>query len=358
MNNLYKNLFINILNIILSLLLLIIYLINTKSNTKSKSNVIVLNKSINTKYGKYTLSFIDTFNDLNNWNIQDGLDKLTNTCAKYDKTQIITDTNGVHLKFGPKIDDTKNIKKICCGNDPSGKKHCNDSCLLAPRMTSHFSQKYGLFMFTAKVPKGKDLFPALWLSTTNDWPKGGEIDIMETINTHKNRPNFTSRIMVPIDSDFLTKNSKNYYVGVSVPPDDKPDDLTFVNDSFWNDFHVYALDWYVIEDNVYYDFYLDVELNINGDIINISDNQKATPIKRYNLKDLVNTYKSYKPTSKYPPQYNLTDYTKIRDAVEPLHLVMNIAIGGAWDNKCGGNDCSQCNNESGEMIVKKVEVWK
>jgi hypothetical protein len=304
---------------------------------------------------------MDTFKNLNNWNIQDGLDKLTNTCAKYDKTQIITDNNGVHLKFGPKIDDTKNIKKICCGNDPSGKKHCNDSCLLAPRMTSYFSQKYGLFMFTAKVPKGKDVFPALWLSTTNDWPKGGEIDIMETINTHKNRPNFTSRVMVPIDSDFLNKNSKNYYVGVSVPPDDKPDDLTYVDESFWNDFHVYALDWYEkFEDNVYnvyYDFYLDVELNTNGDIINISDSKKATPIKRYNLKDLVNTYKYYKPNSNYPPQYNLTDYTKIRDAVEPLHLVMNIAIGGAWDNKCGGNDCSECNNESGEMIVKKIEVW-
>ena len=56
-----------------------------------------------------------------------------------------------------------------------------------------FSQAYGLFQFTARLPAGSDLWPALWLlpnpsSTTSDlasgvyggWPNSGEIDVMES----------------------------------------------------------------------------------------------------------------------------------------------------------------------------------
>jgi beta-glucanase (GH16 family) len=56
-----------------------------------------------------------------------------------------------------------------------------------------FSQAYGLFQFTAKLPAGSDLWPALWLlpkptSSTADlasgvyggWPNSGEIDVMES----------------------------------------------------------------------------------------------------------------------------------------------------------------------------------
>jgi beta-glucanase (GH16 family) len=56
-----------------------------------------------------------------------------------------------------------------------------------------FSQAYGLFQFTARLPAGPDLWPALWLlpqtTSTNsnlasgvygNWPTSGEIDVMES----------------------------------------------------------------------------------------------------------------------------------------------------------------------------------
>jgi beta-glucanase (GH16 family) len=48
-----------------------------------------------------------------------------------------------------------------------------------------FSQKYGRFAVKAKLPRGRGLWPAIWLMPNNDkkycWPHGGEIDIMENI---------------------------------------------------------------------------------------------------------------------------------------------------------------------------------
>jgi beta-glucanase (GH16 family) len=44
-----------------------------------------------------------------------------------------------------------------------------------------FSQTYGLFQFTARMPAGPDLWPAFWLlPKTGDWPTAGEIDVMES----------------------------------------------------------------------------------------------------------------------------------------------------------------------------------
>jgi beta-glucanase (GH16 family) len=47
-----------------------------------------------------------------------------------------------------------------------------------------FSQAYGLFQFTAKLPAGKALWPGLWLMPVKNayggWPTSGEIDVMES----------------------------------------------------------------------------------------------------------------------------------------------------------------------------------
>jgi len=71
----------------------------------------------------------------------------------------------------------------------------NGTNVTSARITTQnlFSQAYGLFQFTAKLPAGTSLWPALWLlpkptSTTSDlasgvyggWPRSGEIDVMES----------------------------------------------------------------------------------------------------------------------------------------------------------------------------------
>lgn len=49
---------------------------------------------------------------------------------------------------------------------------------------SLFSQKYGLFEFRARLPRGTGLWPAIWMmpesSKFGTWPSSGEIDIMES----------------------------------------------------------------------------------------------------------------------------------------------------------------------------------
>jgi beta-glucanase (GH16 family) len=48
-----------------------------------------------------------------------------------------------------------------------------------------FSQAYGRFEASIKIPAGQGMWPAFWMLgtdiTTNGWPKCGEIDIMENI---------------------------------------------------------------------------------------------------------------------------------------------------------------------------------
>jgi beta-glucanase (GH16 family) len=47
-----------------------------------------------------------------------------------------------------------------------------------------FSQRYGLFVFKARLPKGRGLWPAIWMmpqrSVFGGWPRSGEIDIVES----------------------------------------------------------------------------------------------------------------------------------------------------------------------------------
>lgn len=56
---------------------------------------------------------------------------------------------------------------------------------------SLFSQTYGLFQFSAQLPAGAGLWPAIWMMPTNSvyggWPQSGEIDVMESQGTGTNQ---------------------------------------------------------------------------------------------------------------------------------------------------------------------------
>lgn len=48
-----------------------------------------------------------------------------------------------------------------------------------------FNATYGVWEISAKLPEGQGIWPAHWLmpDTTSCWPMGGEIDIMERVNS-------------------------------------------------------------------------------------------------------------------------------------------------------------------------------
>ncbi|HEX2536296.1 MAG TPA: glycoside hydrolase family 16 protein [Chitinophagaceae bacterium] len=89
--------------------------------------------------------------------------------------------------------------------------------------------KYGRFEIRARLPRGRGLWPAIWMLPTDwvygGWPASGEIDIMEFVG------------YLP-DSLFGTVHTKAFNHGIG----------TQKSQSIWrNDlsdsFHVYAIDW-------------------------------------------------------------------------------------------------------------------
>jgi beta-glucanase (GH16 family) len=142
--------------------------------------------------------------------------------------------------------------------------------------------KYGRFEIRAKLPKGRGVWPAIWMLSTDwkygGWPESGEIDIMENVG------------YLP-DSVFGTVHTKayNHVIGTQKGTKTYRTDLA-------DAFHVYTLEW--------------------------SENL----IKIFIDKEQYFTFKNEKKT------FNEWPFD------QPFHLLMNIAVGGNWGGKMGIDD--------------------
>lgn len=89
-----------------------------------------------------------------------------------------------------------------------------------------FSQTYGRFEGRIKLPKGRGLWPAFWmLSTGNNWPMTGEIDIME------------------YRGDIPQRTFGTVHYG-SPWPNNQYDGTTYdFNGDLSADFHIYVVEW-------------------------------------------------------------------------------------------------------------------
>lgn len=78
---------------------------------------------------------------------------------------------------------------------------------------------YGKFEIRAKVPTGKGTWPAIWMMPTDDaygdWPKSGEIDIMEYVGMNPSNLYFTAHFGT--DSGSGHKSSGNSTTAISQP---------------------------------------------------------------------------------------------------------------------------------------------
>ncbi|HEU0111741.1 MAG TPA: glycoside hydrolase family 16 protein [Flavisolibacter sp.] len=139
--------------------------------------------------------------------------------------------------------------------------------------------KYGRIEVRARLPKGKGIWPAIWMLPTNwvygNWPKSGEIDIMENVG------------YLP-DSVFGSVHTAafNHGIGTQKTGGVLRKDLS-------DSFHVYAIEW--TTDRI--KFYVDSELY--HQFINNKSGPDAWPFD------------------------------------QEFHLLLNIAVGGNWGGKYG-----------------------
>lgn len=110
-----------------------------------------------------------------------GLNHPNDAFTYYDENMVSINKNGyieLDFKYHPKplsMEDGSIVMK------PYGRGSC--------RCTTEF--KYGEFEWEMKLPYGKYLWPALWLSSDHSWPP--EIDCME--GWSKKNPNYVKRLL-------------------------------------------------------------------------------------------------------------------------------------------------------------------
>ena len=98
------------------------------------------------------------------------------------------------------------------------------------KLQSRAAWTYGRFEFRAKLPKGRGIWPAIWMMPSDmkkygGWPQCGEVDILEQLGHEPNRVYGT------------------LHFGNPRPPAGKGASVALQQGSLCDDWHHYALEW-------------------------------------------------------------------------------------------------------------------
>lgn len=170
-------------------------------------------------YVGYQLIWEDTFDgdslNLDDWNIEVHEPGWVNS----ELQEYTTSPANTYVKDGMLV--LKPIKAM----DDSGKVSYTSG-----RVSTQYKHDftYGIFEARLRVPAGKGFLPAFWLMTTSEeqhgqWPRCGEIDIMEILG-HDTRTNYGT-------------------IHYGIPHQQKQGMCTLDTGSFSEEFHTFALKW-------------------------------------------------------------------------------------------------------------------
>ena len=262
------------------------------SNSDSKSEAV--SKTETPKLDGYDLLWSDEF---------DG-DKLNEDIWSYDPhepgwtnnelQEYTTSTDNVFVKDGKLI--LKAIKSEKNGSDyyTSGK--------IKSQNKKDFT--YGKVSVSAKVPQGQGLWPAIWMMPKDEsfygqWPKCGEIDIMEVLG-----------------NDTSTAYGTIHY---GEPHSEQQKDYKLIETDFAKEFHEFSIEWEPGEIRWYIDGHLYLTVN---DWFTAVDGEDEKP---------------------YPAPFN-----------QPFFVQLNLAVGGDWP----GNPDSVTNFDKAEFEIDYVRVYQ
>ena len=163
--------------------------------------------------------------------------------------------------------------------------------------------QYGRVEVRARVPEGQGLWPAIWMMPQDEsfygqWPKCGEIDIMEVLG-----------------NDTSTSYSTIHY---GEPHAEQQGTITLEDGSFSSDFHVFVVEWEPGEMRFYTDDVLVLTVNdwftANGGV-----------------------------EEEYPAPFN-----------QPFFVQMNLAVGGNWP----GNPDETTDFDNAAFYIDYVRVYQ
>ena len=167
--------------------------------------------------------------------------------------------------------------------------------------------QYGRFEVRAKVPSGKGFLPAFWMMPTDEsfygqWPKCGEIDIMEVHGSALSTSYGTLHFGEP-----HTQKQGSY----TLPDGQK---------NFGEEFHVFACEW----DPGEFRFYVDGHLF-------------------YTVNDWFTKKPGFGEVA-YPAPYD-----------QPFYLILNLAVGGSW---VGYPDEDAVFGENAQFVIDYVRAYQ
>jgi beta-glucanase (GH16 family) len=132
-------------------------------------------------------------------------------------------TNNTHLSNGQLVIEARQERYT----GPEGTRDYTSSRIRTRRKGDWL---YGRFDIRAKLPKGKGIWPAIWMMPTDNkyggWPHSGEIDIMELLGQEPNKVYGTLH--------YSRTGGRHTYTGTNT---------TLAGSNFADDFHVFRLDW-------------------------------------------------------------------------------------------------------------------
>ena len=243
----------------------------------------------------YNLLWYDEFDgdkmDESKWNYEPHEPGWTNN----ELQEYTTSTDNVFVRDGKLV-----LKAIKTQKD--GKDYYTSGKVTGQNKTDF---QYGKVVVSAKVPEGQGLWPAIWMmpkeeSFYGQWPKCGEIDIMESLG-----------------SDTTISYSTIHY---GEPHAEQQGTITKAGaDSFSSKFHEYSVEWEPGEMR----FYTDNEL-----VLTVNDWFTAVEGE------------DDKP---YPAPFN-----------QPFFVQMNLAVGGNWP----GNPDATTDFSKAEFEIDYVRVYQ
>ncbi len=203
--------------------------------------------------------------------------------------------------------------------------------------------KYGRIEVRAKLPYGQGSWPAIWMLPTDnvygEWPKSGEIDIMEAVNlkTVNADGEIESNVHGTLHYGRLWPDNVSSGKGYELPGNTNPAD----------DFHVYAIEWQEGEIRWYVDGYLyqtqmasSLRYNSRGEIAGLR--HRGWFSENF---DIV--------TGKLETHWGKAPFD------QRFHLLLNLAVGGNWPENVNNLGIDATAFENGQILeVDYVRVYQ